>query len=76
MLAAYYGHADTVKLLIQHGADPNRLNDKRQSPIAGAVFKGLDAVIEVSENVGAIAWDSPIMKHEGNVDATDTGACG
>ncbi|KAK1488547.1 hypothetical protein CABS01_02177, partial [Colletotrichum abscissum] len=45
MLAAYYGHADVVKLLIQHGADPNRLNDKRQSPIAGAVFKGLDAVL-------------------------------
>ncbi|KAF6825844.1 hypothetical protein CPLU01_10041 [Colletotrichum plurivorum] len=51
MLAAYYGHAETVKLLIQHGADPNRLNDKRQSPLAGAVFKGLDSVIEVSEQV-------------------------
>ncbi|GKT66161.1 ankyrin-like protein [Colletotrichum tofieldiae] len=48
MLAAYYGHADLVKLLIQHGADPNRLNDKRQSPLAGAVFKGLDSVIEAS----------------------------
>ncbi|OHX00731.1 ankyrin-like protein [Colletotrichum incanum] len=45
MLAAYYGHADLVKLLIQHGADPNRLNDKRQSPLAGAVFKGLDSVL-------------------------------
>ncbi|GJC81542.1 putative ankyrin repeat protein PA3287 [Colletotrichum liriopes] len=44
MLAAYYGHADLVKLLIQHGADPNRLNDKRQSPLAGAVFKGLDSL--------------------------------
>ncbi|KZL85387.1 ankyrin-like protein [Colletotrichum incanum] len=49
MLAAYYGHADLVKLLIQHGADPNRLNDKRQSPLAGAVFKGLDSVIEASQ---------------------------
>lgn len=48
MLAAYYGHADVVKFLIEHGADPNRLNDKRQSPIAGAVFKKLDAVVEVS----------------------------
>ncbi|GKT50817.1 putative ankyrin repeat protein RF_0381 [Colletotrichum spaethianum] len=46
MLAAYYGHADLVKLLIQHGADPNRLNDKRQSPLAGAVFKRLDSVVE------------------------------
>lgn len=48
MLAAYYGHADLVKLLIQHGADPNRLNDKNQSPLAGAVFKKEDEVIDVS----------------------------
>lgn len=47
MLAAYYGHAEVVKFLIQNGADPNRLNDKRQSPIAGAVFKRLDDVVEV-----------------------------
>ncbi len=47
MLAAYHGHADLVKLLIQHGADPNRVNDKEQSPLAGAVFKGEPAVIEV-----------------------------
>lgn len=46
MLAAYYGHADLVKLLIQRGADPNRLNDRGQSPLAGAVFKKEDAVIE------------------------------
>lgn len=47
MLAAYYGHAELVKLFLQHGADPNRLNDKGQSPLAGAVFKMEDAVIEV-----------------------------
>lgn len=47
MLASYYGHAELVKLLLQHGADPNRLNDKGQSPLAGAVFKMEDAVIEV-----------------------------
>lgn len=48
MLAAYHGHAELVKLLISHGADPNRLNDKGQSPLAGALFKKEDAVIEVS----------------------------
>ncbi|ROV96187.1 hypothetical protein VSDG_04972 [Cytospora chrysosperma] len=48
MLAAYYGHAELVKFLIQHGADPNRLNDRLQSPLAGAVFKKEDSVIEVS----------------------------
>lgn len=47
MLAAYHGHADLVKLLIQHGADPNRINDRGQSPLAGAVFKKEDRVIEV-----------------------------
>lgn len=49
MLAAYHGHADLVRFLVQHGADPNRLNDRRQSPLAGAVFKKEDDVIEVSE---------------------------
>ena len=48
MLAAYHGHALLVKLLLQHGGDPNRLNDRGQSPLAGAVFKGEDAVVEVS----------------------------
>ncbi|RGP68276.1 hypothetical protein FSPOR_5427 [Fusarium sporotrichioides] len=46
MLAAYHGHAGLVKVLIQHGADPNRLNDRGQSPLAGAVFKKEDAVIQ------------------------------
>ena len=48
MLAAYHGHSELVKLLMQHGADPNRLNDRGQSPLAGALFKKEDAVIEVS----------------------------
>lgn len=47
MLASYHGHAELVKLLIEHGADPNRLNDRGQSPLAGAVFKNEEAVIEV-----------------------------
>jgi ankyrin repeat protein len=50
MLAAYHGHAPLVKLLIQHGADPNCLNDRRQSPLAGAVFKGEAEVIEVCDH--------------------------
>lgn len=48
MLAAYHGHAELVTLMLQHGADPDRLNDRGQSPLAGAVFKKEDAVIEVS----------------------------
>jgi len=48
MLASYHGHAPLVKLLLQHGADPNTLNLRGQSPLAGAVFKGEDEVVEVS----------------------------
>ena len=46
MLAAYHGHAELVDLLIVHGADPNRLNDRGQSPLAGAVYKNEEKVIE------------------------------
>src|ERR1700733_9214085 len=45
MLSAYHGHAPLVTLLLQHGADPNRLNDRGQSPLAGAVFKNEREVI-------------------------------
>jgi ankyrin repeat protein len=47
MLASYHGHAPLVRLLLQHGADPNTLNDRGQSPLAGAVFKGEKEVVEV-----------------------------
>ncbi|MGA8211647.1 MAG: ankyrin repeat domain-containing protein [Nocardioidaceae bacterium] len=39
MLAAYHGHAATVRALVDLGADVDRLNDRGQSPLAGAVFK-------------------------------------
>ncbi|GAA2152559.1 ankyrin repeat domain-containing protein [Kitasatospora kazusensis] len=45
MLAAYHGHADTVRALVERGADPDRVNDRGQSPLAGAVFKGEETVI-------------------------------
>jgi len=56
MLAAYHGHAPLVRLLVEHGGDPNRLNDRGQSPLAGAVFKMEDAVIEVCFNVSPAPW--------------------
>lgn len=39
MLSAYHSHPALVRLLLAHGADPNVLNDRGQSPLAGAVFK-------------------------------------
>ncbi|MCM1938400.1 ankyrin repeat domain-containing protein [Streptomyces sp. G3] len=53
MLAAYHGHAATVQALIGHGADPDLRNDRDQSPIAGALFKGADDVVAVLREAGA-----------------------
>ena len=46
MLAAYHGHAETVRALLDRGADPDRANDRGQTPLAGGVFKGEADVIE------------------------------
>lgn len=40
MLAAYHGHATTVRALAERGAAVDRPNDRGQTPLAGAVFKG------------------------------------
>lgn len=61
MLAAYHGHPALVKLLLDHGADPNKMNDRGQSPLAGAVFKMEDEVIEVCMDhliIAVIQWGS------------------
>jgi hypothetical protein len=47
MLAAYHGNIETVRVLIEKGADVDAINDRGQSPIAGAVFKGYDEVVRV-----------------------------
>jgi ankyrin repeat protein len=53
MLAAYHGHAPTVAALLERGADPDRANDRGQTPLAGAIFKGEDEVIEALLIAGA-----------------------
>ena len=53
MLASYHGHAPLASLLVKHGADPNRLNDRGQSILAGAVFKNEPEVIDVLLEAGA-----------------------
>ncbi|MGH3358209.1 MAG: ankyrin repeat domain-containing protein [Nocardioidaceae bacterium] len=53
MLAAYHGNAAAVQDLLRLGADVNRLNDRGQSPLAGAVFKGEDLVVSVLIGAGA-----------------------
>ncbi|MFI0241855.1 ankyrin repeat domain-containing protein [Streptomyces sp. NPDC016845] len=53
MLAAYHGHADTVRALLRLGADPDLPNDRGQVALAGALFKGEDAVVAVLVEAGA-----------------------
>lgn len=53
MLAAYHGHADLVRELASRGADVDRLNDRGQSPLAGALFKGEPAVVAALLEHGA-----------------------
>src|SRR5260370_7717959 len=46
MLAAYHGHPPTVTALLERGADPDRPNDRGQTPPAGPVSKAERAVTE------------------------------
>lgn len=53
MLAAYAGHAELTKSLIDRGADPDRLNDLGQSIVAGAVFKAYNDIVHALVDAGA-----------------------
>lgn len=53
MLAAYNGHAALVRRLASKGADPDRCNDRGQSPLAGAIFKNEENVVRALVAVGA-----------------------
>ncbi|MEV5576787.1 ankyrin repeat domain-containing protein [Spirillospora sp. NPDC052269] len=53
MLAAYHGHADTVRALLNRGANPDLRNARDQTPIAGALFKGADDVVTTLREAGA-----------------------
>lgn len=53
MLAAYHGHADTVRALGERGADPDLANDRGQTPLAGAVFKREPGVVRALLEMGA-----------------------
>lgn len=60
MLAAYAGNVDVLEVLIRHRANVNKLNNRNQSPLAGAIFKKEDAVIDLLLTAGADPmWGSP-----------------
>ncbi len=39
ILAAYHDHPDTVRALLDRGADPARVNDRGQTALGAAVFR-------------------------------------
>ncbi|WP_325050843.1 ATP-binding protein [Actinomadura spongiicola] len=53
MLAAYHGHADTVRALAARGADPERPNDEGRRPLSGAVLKREPDVVRALLDAGA-----------------------
>ena len=54
MLASYAGQIETTRLLLQEfRADPNVLNDRGQSPLAGAVFKNEPEIVGLLVSAGA-----------------------
>lgn len=65
MLAAYSGHPDLVRGLLEVGADPNALNGRGQAPLAGAIFKKEDAVVDALIEAGA----DPLAGHPTAVDS-------
>ncbi|CAF9913949.1 MAG: hypothetical protein GOMPHAMPRED_008069 [Gomphillus americanus] len=54
MLASYHGHIDLTNLLLHtYQADPNVLNARSQSPLAGAAFKNEPEIIRLLLDAGA-----------------------
>jgi hypothetical protein len=53
MLAAYHGNTDTVALLMDHGADPDRRNARGQTPLGGVAFKGYTGIASLLLDSGA-----------------------
>ena len=68
MLASYHGHRETTEVLLSRGADPNVPNDRGQTPLAGAVFKGDIDIIEALLKHGADPGGQPVgHRHGGHV---------
>lgn len=58
-LAAAYGLESIVKLLLQHGADENWLNDKFQTPLCFAAEKVYENIVRILIDRGAELDPSP-----------------
>lgn len=60
MLAAYHGHADTARILLEASADPNVANDQGQTPLAGVAYKGyVEIATLLLEHGASVEGSSP-----------------
>ncbi len=53
ILAAYHAHEDTVRLLLDRGADTARVNDRGQTALGAAVFRQATGIVELLLAAGA-----------------------
>jgi uncharacterized protein len=53
ILAAYHDHPDTVRMLLEHGADPARVNDRGQTALGAAVFRRSEEAVRLLLAAGA-----------------------
>jgi ankyrin repeat protein len=53
ILAAYHGHATTVRALLELGADTERVNDRGQTALGAAVFRQSGEIVESLLAAGA-----------------------
>jgi ankyrin repeat protein len=53
ILAAYREHIDTVRLLLDRGADTARVNGRGQTALAAAVFRNAGAIVTALLEAGA-----------------------
>ena len=53
MLAAYHDHPATVEMLLGHGAEPDRVNDRGQTALGAAVFRRSEPSVRLLLDHGA-----------------------
>jgi ankyrin repeat protein len=53
MLATYNGNYETSLMLIKRGADLNRVNQRKQTPLEGVCFKGYLEIVKLLVESGA-----------------------
>ncbi|WP_112264162.1 ankyrin repeat domain-containing protein [Lentzea terrae] len=53
VLAAYHDHPETVRALLERGADTGRVNDRGQTALGAAVFRRSERTVRLLLDAGA-----------------------